>query len=76
MPNKNHGKDSENRNKFNRHQENNYIVDHSVVDILIQENNKVSAKAEAHENIESDIYENYLYQIDNMSLDDKKKKTE
>ena len=44
--------------------------------ILLQENNKVSAEEEAHKNIESELDENYLYQIDNMSLNDKKEKTE
>ena len=42
--------------------------------IILQENNKVSAEEESHENIESDFYENDLYQIDNMSLDDRREK--
>ena len=40
----------------------------------MQENNKVSDDKEAHENIESGFDKNDLYQIDNMSLDDKKEK--
>ena len=44
--------------------------------ILIQDNNKVSSEDESHENIESYINENDLYQIDNISLDDKKEQTE
>ena len=41
------------KNKFNRHQEENAIVNHVVDEILLQEDNKISAEAEAHENIES-----------------------
>ena len=44
-------------------------------EILPQYNNKVSAEAEAHENIESDLDENDIYNIDNISLDDRKEKT-
>ena len=40
--------------------------------ILTQENNKLSSEAEAHENIEYDLDDNDIYQICNMSLDDKK----
>ena len=45
-------------------------------EIFLWENNKVSAEEEAHENIEYDFYENDLYQIDNMSLDEKKENIE
>ena len=41
-------------------------------EILLQENNKVSAESEAHGKIEFEIDENYLYQIYNMSLEVKK----
>ena len=61
------------RNKFNIHQEKNAIVNHAVDKIIFQENNKIIAQYEAHENIESEIDENDLYQIDNMSLEKKKK---
>ena len=44
--------------------------------IFIQENNKVSAESKAHENIDYEINENTLYQIYNMSLDEKKENTE
>ena len=44
--------------------------------ILLQENNKVSAEAQAHKNIESDINYNYLYHIDIIILDDNKEKIE
>ena len=39
------------RNKFNRQKENNAIVNNSVDEILLQENNKVVAEAEAHQDI-------------------------
>ena len=44
-------------------------------EIFPQENIKFSAEEEAHENIESEIYENDLYQIDSMSIDKKKEMT-
>ena len=71
-PTKDHDNDNKNRNKFNRHQDNNAIVKQSVDGILHQENNKVSAEEEVHKNTKSDFDENNLYQVDNMSLDDKK----
>ena len=43
-------------------------------EIIIQENNIVSAEAEAQESIHSEIYGNYLHHIDNTSLDVKKEK--
>ena len=49
------------RRKFNRQQENNYIVNHAVDKILIQGDNKVINEAEAQENIESEHDENGLY---------------
>ena len=44
--------------------------------MLLQENNKVSAEEEAHKNIEFYFDENDMYQIDNMSLEDKKENIE
>ena len=43
-------------------------------EIISHENNKVSAEEDAHENIESELDRTYLYEIYNMSLDDKKEK--
>ena len=43
-----------------------------MYEILPQENNKVNSEPEAHESNKSDIDENYLYQIGNMSLDNNK----
>ena len=51
VPTKDHGRDPSTRNKFNINQENNAIFNHAVDEIILQENNKVSAEAEAHENI-------------------------
>ena len=53
-------------------QNNNYIVNSAVDEILMQENQKLSAETGAHENIESYFDESELYQIENMSLDDTK----
>ena len=68
-PTKYHRKDPATGNKFNRHQQNNFIVNSEVDEILLQENQKLSAYKGAHENIEYDFDENELYQIDNMSIE-------
>ena len=57
-----------NDRKSNTH--NSAIVNHEVDAIILQENNKVSAESESHENIDFEIDENNLYHIDNMSLDE------
>ena len=62
------------RKEFNIQQDNNDIVNHAEDKILLQENNKVSAEEEAHENIESELDEDDLYNIDKMSLDEKNKR--
>ena len=62
------------RKEFNIQQDNNDIVNHAEDKILLQENNKVSAEEEAHENIESELDEDDLYHIDKMSLDEKNKR--
>ena len=41
-------------------------------EIFLQENNKVSDESETHENIESKLDDNDIYQIDNMRLNNKK----
>ena len=40
-----------------------------MYEILLEENQNLSAKKKAYENIESDFNENELYQIDNISLE-------
>ena len=75
-PTKDHRNNPAPRNKFNRHQENNAIVNSAVDKILLQENEKVSSVREAHENIESDFDEIKIYQIDNISIEDTKEKIE
>ena len=59
-------------NRFNKNQENNATVQHAFDKIILQDNEKLSAEDEAYENINSEIDENYLYKIDNMSLYEKK----
>ena len=62
------------RNKFNIYKDMNAVVNSAVDEILLQENQKVSADNGSHENTESDFDEKKLYQINNTSLDDTKKK--
>ena len=62
------------RNKFNRHQEKNSIVNSAVDEIFLQENKKVIARKGKNEKIKPDFDENKLYHIINMSLDDTKEK--
>ena len=69
----NRGQNPENRNKYTRQQYNNAIVNSAVDEIILQEDNKVSAGTEAQEIIESEFDENNLYRIDNMSLKEKRK---
>ena len=47
-----------------------------MYEILVQKNNKLIAEAESHGNIESEINGNDLYQIYNISLDERKENTE
>ena len=68
------GHNPANRNKYTRQKYNNTIVNSAVDEIILQENNKVSAGTEAQEIIESEFDENDLYRIDNMSLEEKKEK--
>ena len=55
IPTKYRERDPVPRKTFNTQQENNYIVNNAVDEILLQENQKVSAEKESHENIESDF---------------------
>ena len=48
MPTKDCGHDPVTRKKCNIQQENNYAVNNEVYEIILQDNNKVSAEAEAH----------------------------
>ena len=61
---------------MNRQQYNNAIVNHAVYEIILQENIKVNDGAVAHKNIDHEVYDNDLYEIDNISLDEKKEKIE
>ena len=60
---KDHGHYPTTRKEFNIQKENNDIVNHAADEILLQENNKLSAESESNENIESDIDENDINQI-------------
>ena len=62
------------KENFNRQQENNAIVKHTVDEILLSENQKVSASREAPEFLDSDYDENDLYQVYKMSLEETKEK--
>ena len=61
-------------NKFKRQKQNDDNVNNAVDEIIKNNNIKVSVVAEAHENIESEIYENDKSLTWNMSLDEKKEK--
>ena len=58
------------KKKFIRKNENNSIVQHSVYDIILQDNKKISVKDETHENINSEVDEEKLYKLDKISLDE------
>ena len=73
-PTKDRGNDTVPRNKFNIQQENNDIVNSAVDEILLNENQKLSAAKEAPEKIESNFDENELYQIYKRVLNILKKK--
>ena len=61
------------RKIFQKKQENHAIINNAVDDILLNETKKVSAvNHEAPESLENDYYENDLYQVENMSLDETK----
>ena len=71
-------KDCENNpvkiNKCNRQQDNNDIVNSVSDEILLNENQKVSAEKGSHESIVYNFDESELYHINKMSLDDTKEK--
>ena len=73
-PNKDRGSNPVPRGEFNRQMENNDIVNKSVGEILLTENQKLSAAREAPEFLDSDYDENDVYQVDKMSLEDTKEK--
>ena len=71
-PAKHRGNDTVPRNKFDRRQENNATVNSAVDEILLHENEKLSAVKEAPETFNSNFDENKLYHIDNISLEETK----
>ena len=62
--------------KSNINQENTDMVQHAVYDIVLHQNNQLSAEDEEHYNIYYEIDEDGLYDIDNMILDEKKENKE
>ena len=63
-------------NKLNRNQEKNAIIQHAVDESILQEINKVSAEDELNDNMYYEFRKDYLYEIDNTSLDKKTEKIE
>ena len=59
-PTKDRGHVPVGRNEFNIQQENNVIVNHAVDEIILQKKNIGSSVAEAHENIEHEMYDNNI----------------
>ena len=62
--------------KINSQQENNAIINNVVDEILLNQTKKVSSAREAQEFLDSDYDDDYLYQIENMSLKETKEKLE
>ena len=58
--------------KLNRNKENNAMVQHAVDEIILQENNTLSAKDKSNYNIDSVINEDDLYDIDNTIIEKNK----
>ena len=71
-PTKYYGHETAAKNKFIRQKDYNAIVQYEIDEIILQENNKLSAEYEAQEKINHEIDENDLYEIDTMSLDEYK----
>ena len=67
-PTQDQGQDPATKKKFNRKKENNDIFQNSVDDIILQDNMKLSVEEEEHENIDSEVDKNNIYEIDNMSI--------
>ena len=59
-------------NKFNRRQDNNYILNSAVNKFILHKTQKLSAAKEAPEFLEYDFDDKKLYQIEKMSLKDTK----
>ena len=75
MPTPDHRSSPVPRGGFNRHKENNSIVNNSVDEIILTQ--KVSAtNQEAPEFLNSDYYANDLYKVEKMSLEETKEKIE
>ena len=62
------------RKTFNRHQENNAIINNVVDGILLNETEKGSATSKALQSLDSDYDENNIYRVEKMSLEETKEK--
>ena len=71
-----HGQEPAKIKKLNKKQENNAMSQHAVDEIILQENNKLSAQYETHDNIDSKTNKDNLYDIDIMNLDENREKKE
>ena len=71
-PNKDRGNHPVPREEINRQQENNFIVNNVVDEILLNETQKVSDTREAPSFLDSAYYENNIYQVERMSLEETK----
>ena len=60
--------------KFNRKQENNAMVQHTVYEIILEQKNKLSAEYEAQDKIDHGVDKNNIYKIDQLNLDENKEK--
>ena len=56
---------------FIMQQDKNTVNQHAVDEIILQEKEQLSVKDETHENINDELYEYDLYELDQMSLDEK-----
>ena len=70
IPTKNLGNDFVLGKKYNSQQENKFILNRTVDEILRKENQKVSDVREASEVVESHFDESKHYQVENKSLED------
>ena len=56
---------------FGRYQQNNAIVEHAVDEIMLQDNKKLSLTDETHDNIDSEVGKDKMYELDKMIFDQK-----
>ena len=72
MPTKDHGQDPTKMKKFNRKQYNNSFFWREGDEIILQDIMKLSVEDKSNENIDSEVDKIFLYEIENMILDENK----